>query len=188
MEAQAKKPLRSAAAVNATRWEIWRRFEATGLMVEMGTGGRTKYNRRQRNLPKTHWLDAVCVGQSTPSELKLDGVQPLLIKAMGRGQRQVCDTDKFGFRRKKKNGEFNAPRLIKRVHGFQTGDVAQIKVPKGKYIGNYLTRIISVRKTGSFSIKPAGYSKPFATNYKNCQIVHHSDGYDYDLGEAFASA
>jgi len=156
-------------------------------MVEMGTGGRTKYNRRQRNLPKTHWLDAVCVGQSTPSELKLDGVQPLLIKAMGRGQRQVCDTDKFGFRRKKKNGEFNAPRLIKRVHGFQTGDVAQIKVPKGKYIGNYLTRIISVRKTGSFSIKPAGYSKPFATNYKNCQIAHRSDGYDYNLCEAFAS-
>ena len=83
VEAQAKKPLRSAAAVNATRWEIWRRFEATGLMVEMGTGGRTKYNRRQRNLPKTHWLDAVCVGESTPKELKLDGVQPLLIKAMG---------------------------------------------------------------------------------------------------------
>ena len=64
VEAQAKKPLRSAAAVYATRWEIWRRFEATGLMVEIGTGGRTKYNRRQRNLPKTHWLDAVCVGES----------------------------------------------------------------------------------------------------------------------------
>jgi hypothetical protein len=106
---------------------------------------------------------------------------------MGRGQRQVCDTDKFGFRRKKKNGEFNAPRLIKRVHGFQTGDVAQIKVPKGKYIGNYLTRIISVRKTGSFSIKPAGYSRPFATSYKDCQLVHPSDGYDYNLCEAFAS-
>ena len=42
VEAQAKTPLRSTAAVNATRWEIWRRFEATGLMVEMGTGGRTK--------------------------------------------------------------------------------------------------------------------------------------------------
>jgi hypothetical protein len=186
--AQAKRPLHGAAAVNVTRWEIWRRFEATGLMVEMGTGGRTKYNRRQRNLPKTHWLDAACVGQSTPDELKLDGVRPLLIKAMGRGQRQVCDNDKFGFRRKKNNGEFNAPRLTKRVHSFQTGDVARIKVPRGKYTGDYLTRIISVRKTGSFSIKPAGFSKPFTTNHKNCQIVHRSDGYDYELGEAFASA
>ena len=84
VEAQAKKPLRSAAAVNATRWEIWRRFEATGLIVEMGTGGRTKYNRRQRNLPKTHWLDAVCVGQSTPGELKLDGVQKTRHSLKGR--------------------------------------------------------------------------------------------------------
>ena len=106
------------------------------------------------------------MGQSTPDELKLDDVRPLLIKAMGRGQHQVCDNDKFGFRRKKNNGEFNAPRLIKRVHGFQTGDVARIKVPRGKYTGDYLTRIISVRKTGSFSIKPAGSSKPFPTNHK----------------------
>ena len=188
MEAQAKKPLRSAAAVNATRWEIWRRFEATGLMVEMGTGGRTKYNRRQRNLPKTHWLDAVCVGQSTPGELKLDGVQPLQIKAMGRGQRQVCKTDKYGFRRKKNDGSYAEAGRVKRVKGFQTGDMAKVNIPKGKYAGNYLTRITSIRKTGSFSIKPVGYPKPFATNYKYCQIVHHSDGYDYDLGEAFASA
>ena len=71
MKVQARNPLRSAAAVNATRWEIWRRFEVTGLMVEMGTGGRTKYNRRQRNLLKTHWLDAVCVGQSALTVLNL---------------------------------------------------------------------------------------------------------------------
>ena len=45
VEKQAKAPLKDAAAVNATRWEIWRRLEATGLPVEVGTGGRTKYNR-----------------------------------------------------------------------------------------------------------------------------------------------
>ena len=33
---------------------------------------------------QTHWLDAVCVGQSTPDELKLDSVQSLLIKDMGK--------------------------------------------------------------------------------------------------------
>ena len=107
-------------------------------------------------------------------------------KAMGRGQRQVCDTDKFGFRRKKKNGEFNAPRLVKRIKGFQTGDMAKVKVPIGKYAGNYLSRIVSVRKTGAFSIRANG--KIFGVNPKYCQIVHRSDGYDYNLGEAFASA
>ena len=165
VEAQAKKPLRSAAAVNATRWEIWRRFEATGLMVEMGTGGRTKYNRRQRNLPKTHWLDAVCVGQSTPDELKLDGVRPLLIKAMGRGQRQVCDTDTFGFRRKKNNGEYHTARRVKRPYGFQTGDIARVVNPRGKGAGTYVTRIISVRAKGEFTIKPAG--EALSVRYKN---------------------
>ena len=83
MQARARRPLRDAAAVNATRWAIWNRFNDLGLSVEMGTGGRTKYNRRQRNFPKTHWLDAVCVGESTPEDLKLDNVRPLLIKATG---------------------------------------------------------------------------------------------------------
>ena len=38
---------------------------------------------RQRNFPKTHWLDAVCVGESTPEDLRLNNVRPLLIKATG---------------------------------------------------------------------------------------------------------
>ena len=188
VQAQAKKPLRSAVAVNMTRREIQRRFFDLELSVEVSTGGRTKYNRSVRNLPKTHWLDAVCVGESTPDELKIDGVQPLLIKAMGRGQRQVCKTDEHGFRRKKKDGSYAEAGRVKRVKGFQTGDVAKVKIPTGKYAGNYLTRITSIRKRGSFSIKPVGYSKPFGVNPKYCQIVHHSDGYDYALGEAFASA
>ena len=66
------------------------------------------------------------------------------------------------------------------------GDIARVRVPKGNNKGNYIARIASIRKTGSFTLKPAGDSKPFGTNYKNCQIVHHSDGYDYALGEAFA--
>ena len=111
-----------------------------------------------------------------------------MTQATGRGHRQVCFTDKFGFRRKKKNGEYAAPRSIKRVHGFQTGDIARVLVPEGKNnAGTYITRI-AIRKAGSFSIKPNGYSKPFKTTYKNCQIVHRSDGYDYSLGEAFISA
>ncbi|HEX3643268.1 MAG TPA: RNA-guided endonuclease IscB, partial [Ktedonobacteraceae bacterium] len=64
--AQAKAPLKDAAAVNTTRWELFRRLEALGLPIECGSGGLTKYNRTTRELPKTHWLDAVCVGKSTP--------------------------------------------------------------------------------------------------------------------------
>ena len=63
---QAKAPLSDATAVNATRRELFRRLRATGLPVECGSGGRTKFNRTTRGLPKTHWLDAACVGASTP--------------------------------------------------------------------------------------------------------------------------
>jgi 5-methylcytosine-specific restriction endonuclease McrA len=59
---QAKKPLKDAAAVNSTRWQLFNRLKETSLPVETGTGGRTKYNRTRLKLPKTHWLDAACVG------------------------------------------------------------------------------------------------------------------------------
>ncbi|MHC5732106.1 MAG: RNA-guided endonuclease IscB, partial [Nostoc sp.] len=93
---QAKKPLADAAAVNATRWALIEVLKATGLPVETGSGGLTKFNRSQQKLEKTHWLDAACVGKSTP-ELIIKDVKPLLISANGHGSRQSCRTDKFGF-------------------------------------------------------------------------------------------
>jgi 5-methylcytosine-specific restriction endonuclease McrA len=93
--AQAKRTLKDAAAVNSTRWALFQALKATGLEVSTGSGGLTKFNRVRLCLPKTHWLDAACVGD-TP-ELEVLTTKPLLIKAMGHGARQVCRTDKFGF-------------------------------------------------------------------------------------------
>jgi 5-methylcytosine-specific restriction endonuclease McrA len=45
---QAKRPLADTAAVNATRWNLYENLKETGLPVEVGTGGRTKYNRTIR--------------------------------------------------------------------------------------------------------------------------------------------
>jgi 5-methylcytosine-specific restriction endonuclease McrA len=95
--AQAKKPLVDTAAVNATRWNLYKNLQRTGLSLEVGTGGRTKYNRTIRGLDKTHYWDAACVGASTPEQLITTGVKPLLIAAKGHGTRQQCRTDKFGF-------------------------------------------------------------------------------------------
>ena len=41
IQAQARLPLKDAAAVNATRWALYHQLCATGLPVEVGTGGRT---------------------------------------------------------------------------------------------------------------------------------------------------
>ena len=54
--------LQDAAAVNATRWALLNALKATGLPVETGSGGRTKFNRTRLDIPKTHALDAACVG------------------------------------------------------------------------------------------------------------------------------
>src|SRR5262249_53521381 len=54
-KAQARMPLGDAATVNSTRWALYRRLVATGLQVEVGAGGRTKWNRRARRLDKSHW-------------------------------------------------------------------------------------------------------------------------------------
>lgn len=42
---QALASLKNAAAVNSTRWELFNRLKQTGLTIEIGTGGLTKYNR-----------------------------------------------------------------------------------------------------------------------------------------------
>ena len=90
VQGQAKNPLKDAAAINATRWELYRRLQTTNLPLEVGTGGCTKFNRIKKKLPKTHWLDAVCVGKSTPETIKVKGIQHLEIVAIGRGNRQIC--------------------------------------------------------------------------------------------------
>ncbi|MCW9680520.1 RNA-guided endonuclease IscB [Dolichospermum planctonicum UHCC 0167] len=117
---QAKRPLADAAAVNTTRTALLEVLKATGLPVETGSGGLTKFNRNQQKLEKTHWIDAACVGQSTPI-LNIKGVKPLLITANGHGSRQSCRTDKYGFPNR------HVPR--EKIHfGFQTGDIAKAVV------------------------------------------------------------
>lgn len=100
VQARAERPLKDAAAVNVTRWALWLRCDQTGLPMEVGTGGRTKYNRTQQGYPKTHWLDAVCVGASGEYVYVDPRQVPLMIKAVGRGTRQMCGTDKYGFPRR----------------------------------------------------------------------------------------
>lgn len=150
VKAQASTPLKNAAAVNATRWELYRRLQLTGLPVEVGSGGRTKFNRKSRGIEKTHWTDAACVGTSTPERLLLKGVKPLMIKAKGHGRRQRCGTDKFGFPIR------HAPSQ-KSFMGFQTGDLVKADVLTGKYTGIYTGRI-AIRFKPSFKLTTGGKS------------------------------
>jgi len=166
IQAQAKRPLKDAAAVNATRWVIWRMLDATGLPLEVGTGGRTKFNRRRQEYPKAHWIDAACVGQSGETIRLACCQQPLRIKATGRQCRQMCRPDKYGFPRTSAKQH----RIIK---GFQTGDIVTADIPSGKNQGVHVGRV-AVRANGRFRIAPID-----GINWKHCQPLHKSDGYSY---------
>lgn len=173
--AQVKKPLKDAAAVNTTRWALFEKLKAIGLPVECGSGGLTKYNRTTQELPKTHWLDAACVGKSTPKQLHIKQITPLLITANGHGCRQMCAMNRFGFPRTK-------PKTSKKVRDFQTGDIVKAVVTEGTKIGTYVGRV-AVRTTGSFDITTKQATIQ-GISHRFCISLHKSDGYSYELASS----
>jgi 5-methylcytosine-specific restriction endonuclease McrA len=171
IQAQAKAPLKDAAAVNATRWALYERLQALGLPVECGTGGRTKFNRVTRGLEKTHWHDAVCVGASTPETLQIQSIIPLLITAYGHGCRQMCLMNALGFPRTK-------PKAKHFTHGFRTGDIVHAHIPAhlnnpGVHIGR-----MAAKAKGAFTITT---KKGTVTDVgkKYCRKIQRADGYGY---------
>ena len=172
IQAQAKIPLKDAAMMNATRWKLADSLKGTLketlketalplLPLELGSGGLTKFNRTQRGLPKlpkTHGFDAVCVGKSTPERISIQTDYLNIWKCLGRGSRQMCQIDKFGFPKAHRGNK-------KFYFGFQTGDLVVAKIPKGKYQGTW-KGMVSIRKSGYFDVRDN-------TGKRTCQGVSH---------------
>ena len=92
-----KTSLKDVSAVNSTRLALYNALKETGLPVETSTGGKTKWNRSRLAIPKTHALDAICVGNV---ESVTNWQRPVLkIKAMGRGCYQRTRLTAYGFPR-----------------------------------------------------------------------------------------
>lgn len=165
---QLKTPLRDAAAVNSTRWALYQALKREGLPVSTSTGGRTKYNRVTHGIPKTHALDAACIGKVA----SVAGWRrpTLSIKASGRGAYQRTRINAYGF---------PIGRLIreKKVLGFQTGDMVVADVTTGKKVGRYFGRV-AVRRTGSFNIQTKE-DVVQGISHKYCKVVQTADGYGY---------
>ena len=178
IEAQAKRPLRDATAVNATRFKLLHELRGTGLPVEFGSGGHIKFNRSIQGYPKQHWIDAACVGNSGERIILNPSMPPLLVKAVGHGNRQMCGTDAFGFPKRHRTNQ-------KTHFGFQTGDIVKAVVPNGKKKGVYVGKVLC-RATGYFDIKNAA-NRTGGINQKYCSKVHAADGYSYSTCFAFHS-
>ena len=172
IQAQARKPLRDAAMMNATRWRLFERLRETGLPVECGTGARTKMQRIKHRLPKTHYYDACCVGASTPDVVSVQARYAALWTATGRGKRQMCQTDKYGFPK--------AHRANRKVQfGFLTGDIVSADVPAGKYQGTWRGRA-TCRASGQFDLRDGQKTIVCRTNHKRCRLIQRGDGWQYE--------
>ena len=170
IEKQSKAPLKDAAAVNTLRIATSEALQKLGLIVSCWSGGQTKYNRIQQGYVKEHFIDAACIGDTGKLVDIPDTLVPLTIRATGRGSRQACRVDRFGFPRTKAKSK-------KCVNGFQTGDLVSAKIPQGKKKGEYVGRV-AIRTSGYFNITTAtGTIQGIHVRY--CQLLQKVDGYLY---------
>ena len=133
----------------------------------------TKYNRDQLGLSKQHYYDALSVGE-IPTKFNFLTDKVLIISAKGRGSRQMCRMDSYGFPR-------TSAKASKTVKGFQTGDMVKATVPTGSKAGEYLGRV-AVRSRGYFDIKTKS-SLAKDIGYKFCRLLQRNDGYSYNYNE-----
>ena len=92
----------------------------------------------------------------------------------GRGSRQMCRMDQFGFPR-------TSAKASKSVKGFQTGDIVKAIVPKGSKQGEYLGKV-AVRSSGKFDIRTKTKIIQ-GVGFKYCNIIQRCDGYSYSYNE-----
>ena len=164
-----KKLPKDAAIVQLARNYMVK--EITELVSNTTTHGSwlTKYNRDELNLPKEHYYDALSVGNLQDYKFLTNKV--LIISAQGRGSRQMCRMDKYGFPR-------TSPKESKSVKGFQTGDIVKAIVTKGLKQGEYLGRV-AIRSSGRFDIK-INKETIQGIGYKYFHLIQRNDGYSYN--------
>ena len=169
-----KKLPKDAAIVQSSRNYMVK--EITKLVSDTTThpSWLTKYNRDSLGLPKEHYYDALSVGE-IPTRFNFLTDKILVISAKGRGSRQMCRVDKYGFPR-------TSAKASKSVKGFQTGDMVKAIVPTGlKKGGEYLGKV-AVRSSGYFDIQTRTKTIE-GIGCKYCHIVQRSDGYLYSYNE-----
>lgn len=165
--AQAKVPLRDAAAVQSTRWALWQELDAR-LPTHVASGGRTKWNRTRNRLPKSHTLDALAVGKLDTVTETVSAV--LVAGCTGRGTHIRTRTDRHGFPR------LRLPRQ-KRFFGYATGDLVTAVVPTGKKQGTHTGRV-AVRASGYFNVSTA-HGTVQDISRRHVRLLQRADGYSY---------
>lgn len=169
---------RDAAHTNSIRLSVMSKLramaEAIGSTLTVGYGSTTKENRLSLGLPKDHWIDAaVCTSHGNAVKVE-PSLKPLIIKAVGRGSRQFCRMDRYGFPRT------SAKPRSKNFFGFKTGDMIKVTIPadaKSKTPAGTYTGRVAVRSRGWFDVETK--DAKITVSHKYCKPIHLMDGYNY---------
>ncbi len=110
-------------------------------------------------------------------------LQPLLVKCMGQGHRQVTRTDRYGFPNAQAKG---AKRIQSSAGLVGTGDIVHLNVLTGKYAGGYpairIAAIHTVNKQLAAHVPVEGQEKPKLVYFNALTVVRvlqRNDGYRY---------
>lgn len=176
VKAHLKASYKDAAHTNSIRLYVMNKLrtmaEAMGATLNVGFGSTTKQNRLLLGLPKDHWIDAAVCTENGNTVQVCTELKPLVIKAVGRGSRQFCRMDKYGFPRTSPK-----PRS-KNFFGFKTGDIVKVVLPEtSKYMGAHTGRI-AVRSSGYFDMAKTKQKINFHHRY--AKVVQQADGYVYE--------
>jgi len=165
VEAQARRPLHDAAAMNASRYALCDALRALEVPITTWSGGRTRWNRDRFHIEKAHALDALCVGDLAGA--RAGPLKTFAIKATGRGRYCRTNVDESGFPR----GYLTRK---KQIEGIKTGDRVRAVVPLGFAAHGTHTGRIAVRANRQFRMgRVQGIPARF------CQMLQLADGYDY---------
>jgi 5-methylcytosine-specific restriction endonuclease McrA len=174
----AKVALKDSQIFNTIRWKIVETLKATGLPITYGTGGKTKWHRRQAGLPKTYYYDAASVA-NVPQIPPKHGV--LAIHAVGYGHRR----DLGAFQTKQTAPGFKRPyKRVEHADGFQKLDSVEIRASKGTFIGSLNSFDKTVEgKPQRVRVKTDWIAKEgrVSGNVTQLQKTQMRDGYGYQL-------
>ena len=156
------------------------------MPIIYGTGGKTKWHRKQAGLPKTHYYDAVCVAGIAKRPRVEHSV--LAIHAVGYGHRG----DLGDHQTKQTAPGFRHPYTrLERVDGFQKLDTVAMQAKKGRVVGC----INSFDKTSEgrpqrLRIKTdwTGGDGRVSGNVSQLAVVQRRDGYAYQVVPSAKSA
>jgi len=169
---KASKPLANIASLNSTRKAVVKAIkEVFDGEIEFVSAARTKKNRILFGVSKD--FEASCVGKMEETEkptITTDYIE--VWKAIGRGNRQICQPDAYGFPR-----AYRSRNKVK--NGLQTGDFCKFKhTGKGKFAGKEGVGRVTVKADGTVYIQK-GKEQLVSGTYKYFKLLQHGDGWEY---------